>query len=271
MKIKLSKLILKEGMSVMVAGAENASKRFDNILDISTHLESIAYRIISNLPEDQQTYFSKNRPFDLLTIDGSSDMDSPTGILNLYYSGYTKSTLLKILKAVLKELKRLNIEYKKPYIEQSRMAKYQVVRIPVIKNNSTYSGPPNLHFSNRNAYHIFHNILGFDAVDEYDSGFEMTAEELKSATEAILKHDPEWINLHRIPTQNSEHPKDERDDVPDFKNPHEFDVGDTSNGRRGTKAINMGLESEDIKQRLELLWTLADWAIKHGHTKIYVG
>ena len=268
--IKLSTyatLLLAEGMSLYVKDADYT--KFDTLWDLSLHLQRLAYGILDKLPSDQQAYFSKNRPSELLTIDGVDDMDSKSGTLNLYYSGYTMNTLKAILKVVLEELKKLNIPHGRLKMEQSRAYQYKVIRIPILNITQEYKGAPELNMSNRNAYHVFKNILQYEPTDESGSLFEFDAHDLKQRIEIILKHDPEWIQKHQINKTDSDWPEAERETPQDFENPHDIINQDIADQLGGARIINMGLNSEEIKNRLYKIWEIADWAIKHGKTKLY--
>jgi len=242
-------------------------QRFDNLMDLSFHLQRIAYKILESLPEDQINYFRKNRPTELLVVDGQSNIDSSVGTLNLYYSGYTNSTLKKMLREILAELKKLNIEHGKLKLEDSNSYKYKVVRIPIVKNEHKYTGAPEVNFSNRNAYHIYKNILQFEPDDDTNSGFSFTADELKRRVESVLKYDPDWISKHTISKHDSSIPDVEQDTQKDFENPHdEFSKKIAGNAR----IINMGLSESDIKQRLYSILDVANWAIKNNKKELYV-
>lgn len=258
-------LVLSESMNLYVKGTDYT--RYNNLWDLSVYLQRIAYKIIENLSHDQQQYFEKNRPTDLLTIDGLN-MDAKAGVLNLYYSGYTKDTLDKILIAIKNELKKLNIKYGEFKQEQSKMYRYEVIRIPILNIEHEYTSAPELNLTNRNAYHIFKNILQFEPDDKIDSSFSFDAHELKQRVEIILKHDPEWIDSHQINKQDSDWPEAERGEPQNYENPHD-DIADKIFGNNGARIINIGLSSEDIKHRLYRIWEIADWAIKHGKKEIY--
>ena len=127
-----------------------------------------------------------------------------------------------------------------------------------MQNNASYDGPPEIHYSNRNAYHIFKNILGFEPDDAGGNGFLISAKELKEKIELIVKHDPDWIKHNQI------HPNSNPDD-----NPHNAIFKQFSD--MGMKIVPGSLEEEGIRQRLSDLLKLATWAIKHGKNEIMVG
>ena len=256
---------LNESMTLYIKDTDY--QRLDNLMDLSFHLQRIAYKVLESLPEDQINYYKKNRPMELLTVDGQSDIHDSVGVLNLYYSGYTNLTLKKILKEIIKELKKLNIQFGKLKIEDSKTYKYKVVRIPITKNQNKYTGAPDVNLSNRNAFHIFKNILQFEPDDDTNSSFSFTAQELKDRIESILKHDPDWISKHKISKHDSSIPDAEQDTNVDFENPHDDFIKNIFGGAR---VINMGLSEEDIKSRLYSILDVANWAIKHNKKDMYV-
>jgi hypothetical protein len=243
--------------------------RHDTMWELSVYLQRFAYQILETLPQDQKNYFQRNRPAELLTIDGNTDMDAKSGILNLYYSGYTKETLDKIVKTVENELKKLNIQYGPFTSEKSKMFNYEVIRIPILNISHEYTGAPELNMSNRNAYHIFKNILQFDPDDESASSFTFDAHELKQRVETILQHDPEWIKSNQINKSDSDWPEDERGEPQNFENPHD-DIADKIFGSESARIIQMGLSDEDIRHRLYKILEIANWAIQHGKKQMYV-
>jgi hypothetical protein len=258
------RFVMNESMTLQIKGEDYT--RHDTLWDLSTYLQRIAYSILDKLPEDQKAYFQKNRPAELLTIDGLDDMnDSKKGTLNLYYSGYTKNTLKLILKGVYMTLKKLNVQFGKFRTEQSRTFKYQVVRIPILNISSEYKGAPELNMSNRNAFHIFHNVLQYEAEDD-GYYFSFTAKELRDRVESVLMYDPEWIKTHVIHKKDTDMPDAEH--VPDnFENPHDWNPD--SGSTKGPRLISGGLDEEDIKHRLYAIWDIAEWAIKHGKTELF--
>jgi hypothetical protein len=260
--IKIKRLI-KESMTVSIADEDYS--RYDNMLDLASHLETLAYRIISSLPPDQLSYFAKNRPAELLVVDGESDIYSRTGTLNLYYSGYTSETLKKILRVVIKRLRELGVKWGKIKQEKSGKFVYQVIRIPIINNPVEPNNIPELNMSNRNAYHIFKHVLGYTADDEYDSSFSCKASELKTRIERVLNRLDGWIEDREIAKDDSHIPDDEKADKLD--NPHDMKA---PYGLTGARIINMGLSADDIRNRLKKLLEIADWAIKHNKQNIFV-
>ena len=273
----ISEQLITESMYVYVDGVNY--KRLDNLLDLSHHLLDIAVTpVAGSMPTDQMEYFRKNGVsyYETITPDGNG-YDKPTGIINFYISGFMTLTLQKILKNIFAELRRLDIKWGNIKKEQSNMYKSQVIRIPIVKNNQTYSGPPELNLSNRNAYQIFHHILQYEG----ENDFSMEAQELKDRIES-LSGDKGWVGKHTIDKTDThakqpELPGDEwkhaDDSPPDTKdqnyNPH-ANIINKIGDEMGARIISMGLSEEDILERLNHLWQIADWAIKHGYKNIHV-
>jgi len=248
-EILSSQKIISEGMSVSVKGIEY--KRYDTLQNISERINDIIYKLWQSVPQDQQQYFNKNRMGDLSAPDGASDMDSPTGIINLYIAPMVSAFLKKALILAIRDLKSSGIKIGKMKKEKSGVYNSDVIRIPIVQNSNTYDGPPEIHFSNRNAYHIFKNILGFDPTDSGGNGFQISAKELKEKIELILKYDPDWMKHNQI------HPNSNPDD-----NPHNAILKQFS--AMGMTIVPGSLDSDGIRQRLSDLLELANWAIKHG-------
>lgn len=250
--------LLNEGMTIDVAGS-NDHQNIRDIYALSARLEILCYKILESLPQDQQNYYSKNRPRELVTPDGNTDGNESKGIINLYYSGYTRDTLKKMLRTIMQELKKLNVKHGKFKVEKSGMFKYQVVRIPILDIGHIYNGPPEIHFSNRNAIHILKNILQFEPDDSTESGFSFSAKELKERIEAILSGDPDWVKDNIIHPHDSSMPDKEQDLNKDHI---------PNNNTKGPRMISFGLDDSEIKERLHRLLELANWAIKHGKDDI---
>ena len=276
LKSLLNKRPLQESMNLSVGGANY--KRFDNLLSICTELLRILDKVYWEMPPDQQAYFKKNRVMELFAPDGDG-YDKPTGIINFYTSGFTKESILKLLRLALPKLKSLGLTVGKiSRPEQSGTWKSQVIRIPIVKNNNTYGGPPELNLANRNAYHVFKNILGFKPDvepddesdnepddesdnkpdDESNSSFSFTVDELETAINTIIKNDPDWIKKNQI-GQNEIDPE----------NPHNSIGGHFQD--MGMKVISGGYSEERIYDVLERALKICAWARKHNLNKLYVG
>lgn len=247
---------LNESMTLYVKDADY--KKLTTLLDISFDLMHILDKIWNKIPEDQQNYFRKNRVSEFVTPDGN-DYDKSKGIINLYTSGFTSKFLREYLKECLKRLKELNIQVGKLYKEQSKTYKSEVIRIPILKNIQTYSGPPEVNMSNRNAYHIFHNVLQFNPDDDDASSFHFTTDELKKVVEYVLRQDPDWVDSNQIGTNDYSH-----------ENPHDAIAKDIGDKLGGVTMISGGLHREQIRERLERILDVVRWAEKHGHKELYV-
>jgi hypothetical protein len=252
--------------------------RTDSIETLCHHLlQKIISPYLDKLPQDQQDYFKKNGVgfYDTLIPDGSAQYGNSIGIINFYISGFTSKTLRIILLALSEELKRLGIKIGSMKREQSRMYKSQVIRIPIVSNQTKYEGPNGITFANSNAYHIFNNILQYEGIHN----FKMNAAELKQRIDMAL-NDKGWISKHQLPDKiinpqllpsQGEEWKDSTEDATDddFENPHNAWLQSLGN-QMGTTLHSFGMSEEDIKLRLKEIWKFADWAVKNGFQEIYV-
>jgi hypothetical protein len=272
--------LVTESMSVHIDGANY--KRLDNLHDLCYRLLDLAVTpVAGKLPPDQMEYFKKNGVpyYETLTPDGDG-FDKPTGTINFYISGFMSKAVQQILKYIFDELRKAGIKWGKIRKEQSNMFKSQVIRIPIVKNEQKYSGPPEMSLSNVNAYQIFHHILQYEG--EHD--FSMDAQELKDRIES-LKGDKGWLKKHtmkpfdtkmepkepELPGDEWKHADDTKPDEDDPSyNPH-MGIVNQIGGGLGARVVSSGLSEDDILQRLNYIWEIADWAVKHGHKKIHVG
>lgn len=241
--------------------------RLDTLLGLSGHLESLLYRIIYTLPSDQIAYFRKNRKPYLLIPDGDADIFSPTGVLNLYYAGYTKSTLELLLRAIFAELKKRNITCAAPKIEDSKSYNCKVVRLNITSNNYKHEGPDDINLSNRNFYHILKSILGFEPDDSSGSSFSFTVKELKDKINLVIKHDVDWISKNQI--KNIPDAEKGDDDVEE-ENPHSAILKHTFDLLGPTHHISE-LDKNRIMDILNRLLKYCIWCEKHGYKNLHVG
>jgi hypothetical protein len=280
--------VLTESMTLTVSGI-NGDDRTDKLLDLCFHLlRTCAYQILDNLPPDQQQYWRKNglSYHDMLAPDGHSHFDQPTGVINFYIAGLTSQSQTKILRNIFAELRKLGIKWGKIVKEQSKMFKSPVVRIPIVSNNQKYSGPPELNMSNSNAYHIFHNVLGFEPADKHNSSFSFTVQEVEDAIIAAFQ-DKGWLDKNIRQDYDSHDPNSKK---PESDNPHDEiinqivsqlgnsgeETGDEWKGEepdplKGPRIMSFGLNKDDIAYRLGEILKVAKWAKEHGHTQLYVG
>ena len=249
-----------ESMNVYVK--DTNYDRMDLLPHLANHLlQKIVSPTINKLPDDQKNYFKRNGVgyYDMLVPDGNyysgTDGNAAKGTLNLYTSGIISASLQNILKGIFEELRKLGVKWGQIKKEKSGVYKNsEVIRIPILSNPSKYSGPPEVNLSNRNAFQIFKEILQFED-DDYT--FTMNSQDLKERIESILNHDPEWMDKNTVDTKI---------DKP------EVDPADTWKDEppKGATMINVGIDKEYIKQRLEQILEIANWAIQHGKKEITV-
>jgi len=273
----IAEQLVTESMSVYIQGANY--KRLDNLLDICYRLIDLAVTpVVGKMPPDQMDYFRKNGVpyYETLTPDGDG-FDKPTGTINFYIGGFMTQSIQQVMKYIFDELRRAGIKWGPIHREQSKMFNSQVIRIPIVKNDQKYSGPPEMSLSNVNAYQIFHHVLQYEG--EHD--FSMEAQELKDRIES-LRNDKDWVKkftMKPIDTKmEPELPGDEWKHADDTKpdedspehNPH-MDIVNKIGGGLGARLISCGLNEDDIINRLNYIWQIADWAVRHGFKKITVG
>lgn len=260
-----------ETMDLYVKGADY--NRYDTLGRICSHVLNRVFYAMSQMPEDQQEYWKKNHMFptyEMIVPDGNY-FDEPIGIINFYISGMTQQMLRLALKTIFKEFKTLGLKWGKVKTEQSKAyPKSSVIRIPITENNHVgqYKGPIELNMANRNAYHIFKNVLQFEPEDESGSSFSFTSDELLERIEALAK-DQGWIDKHAINPTDSDWPEDERDEQ-DFENPHDEFMKQIAGGLGGPRMIGSGLSGDDIRHRIRIIWQIAKWAKEHGYKELYV-
>lgn len=254
---------LNESMNIHVAGANY--ERTDKLDELVNHLLRKAISpVLHDIPEDQQNYFRKNSVgyYNMLTADGSyysnKDNDPSKGIINLYIDGIMSQSLQKMLKGIFEELRKLGVKWGKIKKEQSGVYKSQVIRIPITDNTSKkYAGPPEVNLSNQNAILMFRDVLQYE-MNDYT--FTMDAKELIERIDSIT-HDPNWVNQNVRPTTVD-------------KTDPEVDAADSWKDeppKGGATIINFGVDESYIKQRLQQIRDVAEWAVKNKLNKIYVG
>jgi hypothetical protein len=172
--------------------------------------------------------------------------------------------------------------------EPSGVYKSQVIRIPVVKNDvKPLHRPPELNMANRNAFHIFKNVLQFDPDDESGSSFSFSTQYLNERIQA-LRHDKGWVGQNQIqPTDSKYEPKepvlpgdewkhqaDEPEKEPEFDNPHDkimhqfgTQMGDATGG---VHMMSGGLDSDAIESRIAKILEIAKWAKENGYPEMYV-
>ena len=272
-----NKTSINESMTVMVKDG-NYSDDLSQLTGVCNKLMSgVLSPFLQKLPQDQQNYFRKNGVgfYETIVPDGSYFDPHPhgpggyggIGIINVYLSGFTSDSMREITRQIFDNLRKWNIKWKTPKIDQSGMYKIsKVLRIPVVNNPNKSEVAPEMQLSNINSYQIFHNLLQFEG----EHNFSMTAKELIERIVTVLKHDPEWIKQNVIRPSDSNWPKAERDDQ-EIDNPHIDIMKKFGDEMSGARMISGGLDEDRIIERLHQLITLARWAIQHGYSEIDVG
>lgn len=246
---------------------------------------------------DDIAHYMKNRPTEQFSPDGDSDYFGNSGIINFYYQGLPQSKVQQFMQAAKFLLDEIGVKYgqfkaedwqakynkdrdeseeqgdyeserhdgsdkydyenyikytsshadrmkqlDKWYKEKADdMSEIRVVRIPIlsIPNKVNQNSPPKLNMANGNAYHIFHDVLDMKQYGEEGGYFGMPAADL------IMKIDMMQAN------------------------PRGREAEDTGGpGTDKARFISMGLDSNQIDQRLMTIRQIAQWALDNGYSTI---
>ena len=158
---------LNESYYVYVKGAEEYPD-LTTILNIIFAISRKALKPLENLTAEEKSVFDKQRMPEILSPDGN-DFDKPTGIINFYVAGIPENRIKEILENVREQLDNLNVVYGTFKVDKSKMLKSNVIRIPILKNDNKYQGPPEMNVSNFSARILFHDMLGFEDQGQYYS------------------------------------------------------------------------------------------------------
>lgn len=192
------KHLLYESMTATVAGKDYEPQDLQDLLGISQlYMSEVINPIFSNLSQENQLYFRKNRKaMDFFTPDGGDEFKS-TGTINFYTTGFKPEIVETILKGVKYYAYEMNIVLGKiSEPEQSQIyPTSQVIRISVIKNNNlnNFKEIPEVQLSHDNAILIFGRLL---ALPDFEEGYTIAAIDLLTSitnVEAKDKKDGEFL------------------------------------------------------------------------------
>lgn len=271
--IKL-KSLLKESVTVSVAGASEEYPELDTVLNISFDLGRHAlFPILNKMsPEEKANLKKSGVPgYDMLTSDGD-DYDKPTGIINFYISGLDRSHIEAALRAIKERLDDLGIkmgQLKGP--EQSGAYKSEVIRIPIENNpHANAEKMPELNMTNSSFQLVFNKILKL--VGDDDWGFSMPVDTLEKALKPFVQgsdqsqmdklkpftYDPKQYNLE------PQEPGDE------WKNADDSPVEKIIRALGG-KGYEAGMPIERLSRYFIALNDLVQWAKAKGYKTITAG
>ena len=244
--IKL-KHLLKESMTVSIVGANEEFPQLERLLDIIFAIQYKALMPLNSMSPEQKAVFQKYRRSEILAPDGDS-FDEPTGTINFYVQGIPKEVIRQILKNIKEQLDNLGgLTVGKIFVNRSNMNKSPVIRIPIVKNDNKYQGPPEFNVSNSSAHKIFSDMLGFHSPDEGTS-YSMSVDEL----EQQLKP---WNNASDI---------DQMNQMSQHTSPMTIDKDG------GATMIHSGYDEERLYHYIQSLNDIVTWAKQHGYKKIVV-
>ena len=198
--------------------------------------------------------------FRMVEPDGDDGFE-PIGTINVYLHGVKPRDIGKLPGFVKSSLKKIGCdvgpismntydEYAREKIERwgenEQLNDWlgnndpRVMRFPVTKNGSAEVAkdkPPELNWSNSNAFNILQKTLGFDPQEPMEA----------------------WQVVKRIDSINVSQISDGQRDP--------YDSGEGS----GPRIFGQGLSYDDVKRRLAQLRNFAQWALDHGYTRIGAG
>lgn len=223
-----------ESVTFSIADSE---KEIETLGDLSQQLTLQFHKFLLNNGYTNESIPDTLRGYDnVIAIDGDSDYFGQEGILNVYTDEIMNNLKDKTLGMIKYYIGEFNAELlNRPYVETSGIRKGDVWRFK-IKINPVNNQPPELNLSNANARILLIDILGYpsDMLEEYPN---ISANELLMKIEQIEDNDY-VIN------------KNQRKD------------------KQEGNMISMGLSPEQIKQRLNELKKVCQWAIENDYTYI---
>jgi hypothetical protein len=236
-------------MRIIKLASVNVSVKDFNYPEELYDLGSVTYKLMQTLWTQLQSilngaefnYFSDNRIGEYIAPDGE-DFFKPTGTINLYLSGLPKEKLPNIIAALKFLMKEINIEPGAVSgIENSGAYSSQVVRIEAVKNDNkeTQDGPPEINMSNSNAS----EVLGALNYRMEDGSICIDAWEIIRRIDNTI---PQTIDEYVRP------PTDEK-----------------SEG--GARVIDMGTNAEYIKEKMDRIKDIAQWAVDNNYRQICIG
>jgi hypothetical protein len=251
---KISKLEKKATLSFYVSGY--TEDMMGTLFGIGYQLNSKLYEWMDNREISYLKEFGVLVPrSETITMDGVSGMDDPTGTINFYVDGIKEETYIRILGLIKKYLRENGIEIGKVRKERSYMFDSEVLRIPIIKNQSFEADrPPEISLANNNMFFIFRDVLGIDKDLWKDNTFD--AKELLDRINYFEGETrlPEGAHAGKPFIKMS--PKD-------LTNPENLDF---LSGRQGAS----NYDESKVREILSMIKELCQWALDHGYKTLYL-
>lgn len=225
--------LVNESVSFFVADAERA---VDSLGDISWKLNSKFHDfMLKNAGFTLDNYPDILRG-EKIVVDGSSDYFGREGVLSMYLAGVPNELIDKTIAMIKYYIGEYQGELTGPIKrEQSNWQKSEVVRFPIRVAEAT-DNPPELNLSNANARAIISDVLNYPS-DTDINGDSLNAKELLMKIEQIEDNDYIINKAERKYEQDGNH-------------------------------ISYGLSPERIKQILDEIKKICEWAIERDYTSI---
>lgn len=239
MRTFLEWMKLSESMSVYVQGHDYQSEVRD-LDDVADQIKAkVVYPMWSRITPEEQDAVKKGGSTSHQTIvtDGSYISDGNL-VINFYTAGWSDESIKRITDGIKYFLDEMKVKYGPFKQERSGMYKSNVIRIPVLKFDTTKNTPPLMNLANANAYLIFKELLGLEGDG---SSFQVSPSDL----------------LMRIAVA---------------ENKIDLAVRAPEVEREPGKATiySGGYDAEQIADRLKTLEQIAQWAIDNHYDSIYV-
>jgi len=185
----------------------------------------------------------------IITMDGTNT-ESKTGIINFYTEGIKPERLNFFLGKIFEFLFENGIHYGHINQNESKMFKVPVIRIPILNSLTPKNRPPQLNMANDNAAFIFKTILKYDIDMWTHDGFD--PQELKKR-----------IEYFQGETQFN---TGEHAGKPFVK----IDFNELKDMNLSGEPTRSTYDEYDIRQKLNTLKQICDWAINNNSNKIYL-
>lgn len=231
----LKNRVLSESMNLYVADFDYGS----NVQSVEDIANALVSKVLWPVLQKMQGQKLPVAPYDMISPDGSF-YEHGHQIINFYTGGLSPEDEQKILQGIQYYLKEMGVKYGAFKKEKSGMKASDVIRIPVASFEKTANAPMELNLSNANARVIFGDVLNFQG-DE--SGYPNI-----SPADLLMKIDnlPDFsIGLHQ-------------------RDPY------SQQSKGGPQMYYGGLSEDAIRQRLDIIRKIAQWAIQNHYDRLFV-
>lgn len=238
-------------MSLHVVGL-NRDSSFDTIMDIANALNNLLFgKLMDKTDKAYWDEFHSVGMQDTITIDGTNP-DTKIGTINFYLDGIKQDRFRFFINSIYDYLNQNGIKTETFRLETSNMYNVAVARIPIVENKrgETADKPLEVQMANTNAHFIFKNVLGYTQ-DLWDDGTFDANELLKR------------INYYEGETKLPEGNQNQSAEI-SFEDMQNEDI---MSGR----AANSRYNEAQVRERLAQIKKFCEWAISHGHTKLWLG